>query len=296
MAQNYGDNQINWGQWQSMPDYRAGMVNKNRSAIGAILKMDPTSKWNPVSKTLHEGEDRILTGANQVLAPILKFESETGGQADPIRQTLSQIAPETHKQYQDWWNNHGADIAAIAALTYVTGGAGTKAAVGAGETTGATAAPAASGSSLSTGGLAGSTAATTNAITPALAYAGGVAEPVTAGSVTGGGILSASAPGTLGAVGTNAALQALTPAFATYGASTGAGSAALKGIRQANAYRANINTIKGTDTAPSDKQRYNAMAEQLSQQILKSGEKGPQNDKMKKMANQIYMNRFARGY
>lgn len=304
MAQNYGNNQINWGQWQSMPDYRDGWKDKNKSSIvGLIRSLDLTQQIpgiGEVSKTVHEGEDRILTGVNRVLAPILSFESETGGQADPIRQTLSKIAPEKHKQYQDWWNNHGGDIAAVAALTYLTAGAGTAAATGGGGggATAATAAPAAS-TVGSGGGLAGSTAAAVNAITPstfsALSGVGGgaAAGGGVGGSVTGGGLASAAAPGTLGAAGTSAAVNALTPAFATFGATTpSTASAIYNAAKQGNAYRSNISKLQSTDTGPTDEQRSRGMAESLAQQILKSGERKPEDYKIKRMANNIMMNRF----
>lgn len=305
MAQNYGNNQINWGQWQSMPDYREGWKDKNKSSIvGIIRALDLTQKIpgiGEVSKTIHEGEDRVMTGLNRALAPLLKFESETVGQADPIRQTLSKVAPETHKRYQDWWNNHGADVAAIAALTYVTGGAGAKAAAGAGSgtgaATGATAAPAASGGATASGGLAGSTAAATQAISPVLAsLGGGTAAPASIGSVTGGGLASAAAPGTLGAAGTSAAMNALTPAFATFGAATPSTAQGIfNAAKQGNAYRSNISKVQATDTGPTDEQRNRAMKESLAQQILKSGERKPEDQKDKKiknMANNIMMNRF----
>jgi len=300
MKQNYGTNQVNWGQWQSMPDYREGWKDKNKSSIvGLIRSLDLTQKIpgiGEVSKTVHEGEDRVLSGVNRVLAPILSFESETGGQADPIRQTLSKVSPETHKRYQDWWNNHGGDIAAVAALTYLTAGAGTAAATsgGGGAATGATAAPAASGGATASGGLAGSTAAATQAITPSLASLGaGTAAPASVGSVTGGGLASAAAPGTLGAAGTSAAINALTPAFATFGATTpSTASSIYNAAKQGNAYRSNISKLQSTDTGPTEEQRSRGMAESLAQQILKSGERKPEDYKIKRMANNIMMNRF----
>jgi len=302
MAQNYGNNQINWGQWQSMPDYREGLKDKNKSAIVGVIRALDLTQNVPVigeaSKFIHEGEDRVITGVNRALAPILKFESETGGQADPIRQTLSKIAPEQHKRYQDWWNNHGADIAAIAAITYATAGAGTSAAAGGGGGTASTTAAPAASTVGGGGGLAGSTTAAVNAITPSTFSAlsgigGGAAGGTTAGSVTGGGLASAAGTGTLGAAGTSAAMNALTPAFATFGATTpSTASGVLNAIKQGNNYRSNINTLRGSsDTGLDDQQRNRVMAESLAQQILKSGEKQEQ-PKIKRMAANIMMNRF----
>ena len=319
---NYGYNPVNWGNWQSLPDYREGWQDKNKSAIGRILKMDPTSKWNPVSKTLHEGEDRILTGVNRVLAPVLQFESQTVGQADPIRQTLSKIAPETHKQYQDWWNNHGADVAGIAALTYFSGGAAAGAlgssggGAAAGGATAASAAPAASGAAGAAGGAGAIGAAGSAAITPAFASgaAGAGAGAGVAGSTTGSligasaltpafasgaipGITGAAGLGTLGTAGTSAATAALTPGFASLGSvAPSFASKAYNFGKQANEYRGNIEKLRGTETGPTDQQRSYKAANDLAFRILKSGEKAPNTSTAKKITNELFNRRLRGGY
>ena len=211
-----------WGDWRKMPDYREGWSDPNSSAIGGLIgNTFGVDQNNPVTGELFV-LNRVLSGANQILAPVLKAESEGPGQADPIRQTLSQVAPETHKQYQDWWNNHGGDVAAIAAATYFTGGAagaalqsGEGAAGAGGAGAAAAAAPAASGGAGAAGGTAGLSAAGAAAITPELAYAGGAAGGL-AGA--GGGAAAGGLAGAAGSTtGSLLAANAITPALSTIG-------------------------------------------------------------------------------
>jgi len=313
---------IKYGDWQSMPDYREGWQDKNKSSVvGAIKALDLTTRvpgLKEISNKVHEGEDYIMTGANRVLEPILQAESAGAGQADPIRQTLSKVDPERHKMYQDWWNSHGADVAAIAAISYFTGGAAANAlgpSAGAGAGSGAAAAaPAASGGAGAAGGTAGLGAAATSAITPttfsALSGVGAGAGAGAAGSTTGAlvgassitpalvnagaGIAGASGAGTLGTAGTLAATNAITPTLASIGA--GQGSAGLSAINKVanavktgNQYRSNISKFVQPN---NEKQRSYNQANALAQRIV--NEEQPKNEKIKKISNQIMINRFRR--
>jgi hypothetical protein len=272
------------------PDYREGWQDPNKSAIGGLVGstfgVDPTN-WGSSPAT---GElalmNTVLTGANRVLAPVLSAEAAGPGQADPIRQTLSHVDPETHKAYQSWWNNHGGDIAAIAAATYFTGGAAGSAIQG---SEAAAAAPAAGGAAGAAGGTSSLGAAGAAAITPELAYGGAAAGAGAAGSTTGslvgagaitpafasgayGGAAGAFGSGTLGAAGTAAATNALTPSLASLG-TAGAGTSALDKIvnaaKQANKfdkYRSNIMKIANPNQANLEQTKQ----QQLAQIIMDS--------------------------
>jgi hypothetical protein len=276
------------------PDYRDGWVDPNTSAIGGLVGNTFGVNAGDSSGLLGYGPagaelanmNTILTGTNRVLAPILSAESAGPGQADPIRQTLQQSDPETHKQYQSWWNNHGGDIAAIAAATYFTGGAAGSAIQG---SEAAAAAPAAGGAAGAAGGTASLGAAGAAAITPELAYGGAAAGAGAAGSTTGslvgagaitpafasgayGGAAGAFGSGTLGAAGTAAATNALTPSLASLG-TAGAGTSALDKIvnaaKQANKfdkYRSNIMKIANPNQANLEQTKQ----QQLAQIIMDS--------------------------
>jgi hypothetical protein len=271
------------------PDYREGWQDPNKSAIGGLVGstfgVDPTN-WGSSPAT---GElalmNTVLTGANRVLAPVLSAEAAGPGQADPIRQTLSHVDPETHKSYQSWWNNHGGDIAAIAAATYFTGGAAGKA-IAASES----AAPAAGAGAVegAAGGTASLGTAGAAAITPELAYGGGAAGAGAAGSTTGslvgagaitpafasgayGGTAGAFGSGTLGAAGTAAATNALTPSLASLGtaAETSVLGKVINAAKQANKfdkYRSNIMKVANPNQANLEQTKQ----QQLAQIIMDS--------------------------
>jgi len=315
MAMNFGaPSQIKWGDWQSMPDYREGWKDKNKSAVvGIIRALDLTQKLPVIgeaSKFIHEGEDRVMTGINRVLAPIMKFENETGGKIDPIRQTLSKVAPEQHKNYIDWFTNHGADVAAIAAASYFTGGAAANAVGGGGGAAGGGAASTAGGaggtSSLGAAGSsaitpvfssgaagAGTGAGTAGSTTGSLVGAGAI-TPAFAGGASTGGIAGASGLGTLGTAGTQAALAAITPAFAGGAATPSALSQVYNALKRPENIRSNINTLRGTDSGPTDTDRMRNQKMQIAELIYRNGQQPQPNDRFKRLSQQIFANRFYR--
>jgi len=300
---------IDYGDWRNQPDYREGWQDKNKSSVvGMIRALDLTQKLpviGEVSKKLHEGEDYLITGANRVLAPALNFESKTLGQADPIRQTLSKVDPERHKAYQDWWNNHGGDIALIAALTYATGGA----AAGASNA----GAPAASGGAGAAGGTAGFGAAGSAAITPAFqSTAIGAGAGATAGTTTGSlvgagaitpafasgayqGVAGASGAGTLGTAGTAAATNAVTPALASLGGSpAGILSKAANVAKTANKYDAYRSNISKAYQPSKEKEVARQKELQLAEMIRNNQPDRVGN--INKLTGQIVMNKYNRGF
>lgn len=313
-----------WSNWQNMPDYRQFIApDKNKSFIAQISAyLDPHSSlgYMPVFKDqqifrdgtefYNQGQDAVWTTANRVLEPVMKLESKLGNKTDPVRWSLGKTFPDEHKGFTEWVNTHGADAAAIAAATYFTAGAagaavGSAGAGGAAAGAGATAAPAASGAAGAAGGTAGLTAAGTAAITPAFesAAAAGVGAGVTAGAgasaitpafgAAGLSLAPEVAAGGLGAAGTAAANSMLTPAFASWGGSSGAGLlSSAKNLyskfSKVNDYQSNLQTVANT-RGRSQAELDQAHAAAIGDKILNSNQ--PQTYRQK-VANQIMINRF----
>lgn len=294
--------QINWGNWQELPDYRAGWKDKHKSSISGIAKaLDVTTYIpgaNKVSDFVHEGADRVLTTGNQVLSPIVKFATDgsnkiTGGGERKINSALGLEGA------YDFIREKPVDALAVAAATYFTGGALGGAAAGGG---GSAAGGAAAGGT-GTLGAAGTTAAGT-AITPAFASTAtgaGVTAGAGAGAITpafaasGLSIAPAAASGGLGAAGTAAANSLLTPAFASYGGAS-AGGGLLSSAKNlygkfssGKNYLDNIKTVADSDKSPTDRDIYNMQATDLAERIRNSYQ--PQEYK-KKVAKQIMFNKF----
>lgn len=290
--------QVDWGDWQQMPDYRAGWKDKHKSGITELGRaLDVTTYipgLNKVSDFIHEGTGRVVSAGNEYLSPVVKA-----------------IHKYTLPDYQLNKNNFIGDIhrfseekpidaLGVAAATYFTAGAATGAASGA-----ASGAGAASGGA---GGLgaAGTTAAGT-AITPTFASgAAGAGGAVTAGAgasaitpaFTAAGLSlapEAAAAGGLGAAGTAAANSMLTPAFASWGTgATGGGllssvKDAYNTINKADSYRSNLQRF-ANNNGPTDRQRYNAQAGQMADRILNAGSQ-PQTARQR-VATQLMTNKY----
>lgn len=308
---NYTGN-VDWGDWQQMPDYRSGWKDKNKSSIGSLITyLDPHTSLGkmPFLKNIdflekgsnfhQEGNDRLWTGANRVLEPVMKVLSKGGKYTDPVQGSLSMTFPEQHQGITDWATTHGADVAAIVAATYFSGGAaagalGAGAGAGAGAATsglgaagsaaitpalaslGAAAAPAAAS------GTAGLAAAGSAAITPALASL--------AGSAASTGMLS----GGLGLAGTAAANSMLTPSLASLGTAA-AEPGLLSTVKdiygyasKGKDYYSNLNNF-AKNNGPTDQQRYNQQAGAMADRILNANK--PQTARQK-VSNQLMINKF----
>ncbi|MCK9622151.1 MAG: hypothetical protein M0R47_16645 [Methylobacter sp.] len=284
--------QIDWGDWQQMPDYRAGWRDKHKSGIADLGRaLDVTTYipgLNTVSDFAHEGTGQAMTAANQVLSPVVKavhkytlpdYQLNKGNAIGDIHR-FSEEKP--------------ADALAIAAATYFTAGAASGLASG-------------GGGGAAAGGMAGSTAAGSAAITPTFASgAAGAGGAVTAGAgasaitpaFTAAGLSiapEAAAAGGLGAAGTAAANSLLTPAFASWGG-TGAGGGLLSQAKNAyntlnkyDAYRSNLQRFAGNN-GPTERDRANAQSAALADRILNAGNT-PQTARQR-ITNRLMINKY----
>lgn len=300
--------QVNWSDWQQMPDYRSGWRDKNKSSIGSIITyLDPHTSlgYMPVFKNVDflrqgsdfsmKGNEALWTGANRVLEPILTAESKILGKYDPVRYSLSKAFPEQHANVTNWVNTHGADAAAIAAATYFTAGAA-GAAVGSAAGGGAAATGAggaAAGSALGGGAAASGTGAISAlgsaAITPAFS------------STVGAGLSSSAAAGAaglgyggLGAAGTAAGLSAITPALASLGTAgsslglLGSLKAAYGTVKPYTSMASNIKSFADANKAPTDRERYASQAGAMAERVLQAGEETAR----QRIAKQLVINKF----
>lgn len=253
---------INYGQWQTTPDYREGLGNTHQAAFGGILRaLDPATYvpgLNTVANFAHDVGDSAVTQVNTALSPIVGGLQKYTELTTPGLKQLNKIVP-WQQGADEFVRNKPFDAAALAAATYFSGGQASKLA-------GAAGAPAAS-TIGGTGGLASAGAAGTEALTPAFAGGASVANGAgvgAAGSTTGGlvgassitpaltyggagGVAGASGLGTLGTAGTAAANSALTPSFASLGGGGVLQSArpALNRLKQVNQYRSNFRAASG---------------------------------------------------
>jgi hypothetical protein len=279
---------MNFGDWQSMPDYRDGWKDKNKNAFGGMLRaMDPMTYVpgvNVLANSAHDIGGEFVSGANRALSPLVKGTNQVLEATTPGVKQMHEAVPALGNVNR-FIEDKPFDAAALAAATFFSGGAAAKA-MGAG----AAAAPAASGGAGAMGGLSSAGAAGTSAITPSFASgavgagAGAGAAGSTTGSLVGagaitpglasgtyGGIAGAAGTGTLGTAGTAASGSALTPSFMAMGASAPsfmdtAGHTISKG-REFKSYHDNINRFSGPDT---DKARANNQANSFAQKILDS--------------------------
>jgi len=288
--------QINYGDWQTMPDYREGWVDPHGSGVGALLKAVDVGGYIPGLKVLHNAVDdattQNLSTANAALSPVVKGINAGLDVVDPAAKWLKK---NTYAgEINNFVENKPADTLGIIAATFFTAGAAGGAAAGAGE-----------GAGAATGIGAGSSAAGSAAITPAFgSTAAGAGAGVTAGAGAGAitpafgaaGLSIApevAAAGGLGAAGTAAAGSMLTPAFASWGgAGTGSGLLSqakdLYGkYKKIDQYRSNIDTF--AKNQPNEQARMDAQAGQLAERII---QQEPASDYKKKVANQIMMNKF----
>lgn len=300
---------MNFGDWQSMPDYREGWVDKKKNAFGSLLRAaDPMTYVPGVNVTANAAHDiggEFVTGANRVLSPIVKGTNQVLEATTPGVKKMHEAVPMLGN-INRFAEDKPFDAAALAAATFFTGGAAAKG-IGA-----MSAAPAASGGAGAMGGLSSAGAAGSAAITPSFmsgAAAGGGMGAGAAGSTTGalvgassitpalasgtyGGMAGASGLGTLGTAGTAAATSALTPGFATMGAGYGAMDTAksfMNKASEANSYRKNFSQFSGPDT---DKIRANTQANAFAQKILDSNSVPTTN--IKRIADKISMKRWER--
>jgi hypothetical protein len=272
---------INYGDWQSMPDYR-DMSNKNASSIARLGRaLDPMTYIPGIKEVvnpIHDVAEAGADGVNQVLSPVVGALQEVGSFITPgLKQTEKMLGLGGLNRFI---RDKPLDAAAIAAATFFSAGAATPALTGAatGGTLGA--AGTAAGSSVlaggTTAGAAGSglgaagSAAATSAITPAFS-----SGAIAAGS---------AAPTALGVSGTAAATSALTPALASLGtagtAPTAAGSLLntfkgaydtlsnnpiYKGFKTAKSYKDNLS---GFETPDFEQNRNFELSNQLAQRIL----------------------------
>ena len=263
---------INYGDWQNMPDYREGWVDKHKNAFGDLLRAADPMTYVPgissVANPIHDMGDAAVTGINTTLSPVIKATNKVLKTVTPGVQYMEDNIP-AMGNVNRFIENKPFDAAALAAATFFSGGA-------AGEALGpsATAAPAVSGGTGAMGGLNSFGAAATNAITPALsgtAAGTGAGAGAGMGGSVGGTLTSISAPSTLGTAGTAAATNAITPALSTLGASTpsfmaNAANVLNKG-REFKSYFDNMNTMAGPDT---NRIRSNNQANAFAQQIINS--------------------------
>lgn len=119
---------INYGNWKDLAELDAATPQwqdpYHSSLGGMIASIDPTMKvpgLNKVSGFVHEGETRIMSGLNRVLAPVSQLEAKTVGKIDPVRASLARTFPTLHQNVTQWVANHPADTAAIAAASYFSG-------------------------------------------------------------------------------------------------------------------------------------------------------------------------------
>lgn len=301
---------INYGDWQNMPDYREGWVDKHKNAFGDLLRaMDPMTYIpgvNVVANAVHDVGDEFVTGANRVLSPIVKGTNQVLEATTPGVKQLHEAVPMLGN-INRFIEDKPFDAAALAAATFFSGGAAANA-------MGAAAAPAASGGAGAMGGMASAGAAGSAAITPSFmsgAAAGGGIGAGVAGSTTGalvganaitpalasgtyGGIAGASGLGTLGTAGTAAGMSALTPAFASMGGAVSYGAmdtakSFMNKAMEANRYRKNFSQFSGPDT---DKLNADRQANAFAQKILESNSVPTIN--IKRIADKISMNRWER--
>jgi hypothetical protein len=238
-----------------------------------------------VANPIHDVATAGISLGNQVLSPIVKT----------VNKGLETITPGVKWLHEntalgginEFIENKPLDALGIAAATYFSGGAASKA-LGGGASTGIGAGSSAVGSSAITPTFAsgaGATAAGTtagagaSAITPAFASSGLSIAP-------------AAASGGLGAAGTAAANSLLTPAFASWGGASGAGllsgvKGAYNKFNQVDKYRQNLDRFAKNE--PNERDRMNNQAGQLAERIIQQ-EQVP--DIRSKIANQIMFNRF----
>lgn len=299
---NY-NGQIDYADWQNMPDYRQGWQNKHKSGIASLGRTFDVTTYipgaNKVSDFMHEGTQRGMTAANTYISPVVKTVNQGLDVIDPTAKWLKDntVLGDVNRFVEE----KPADALAIAAATYFTAGAASNALGGAGAA-GSAAAPAASGGAGAAGGMAGAAGGAASgtagisalgsaAITPAFESAAGSA--LTSSALSGA---AATGYGGLGAAGTAAGTSLLTPAFASTGAAASEGGllSSLKNtygkVSKYKDYYDNVKTVADANRQPTDRQRYNAQAGAMAERILNNGQ--AQNDYRQRVANQLMINRF----
>lgn len=301
--------QMNWGDWQQMPDYRQFGPARNSSPVASLGRMlDPMTyipglNWLP--NKVHDAAEYAAQKGNQALEPVFKALGTVGENTDPFQMTLKKAMPERHAGVRDWITEHPVDTMALIAGTFFGGAALGGAAGAGGGGAAATAAPAAS-TAGGAGGLGSAGAAGSAAITPA--FASGTIAPATAG---GAGLVGASSispalasgayaggagaagTGTLGAAGTKAAISAISPTFQS-GLVGGSGGGLLSNaekalgyVKQANNYRSNIESF--VDAGKQGRTRAN---DNIGERML--NEYRQETSPTKRLARSITMQRFRR--
>jgi hypothetical protein len=301
---------INWGDYQQMPDYRAGWVDKNKNAFGGLLRaMDPMTYAPGIGVTAnaaHDAGGEFVSGVNKALSPVVGAAQDFTQATTP---GMKQVQQSTGMDGIDRFvRDKPFDAAALAAASFFTGGAAANA-MGAGSA----AAPAASGGAGAMGGMSSASAAGSAAITPAFqsgAVAGSGLGAGAAGSTTGslvgassitpalssgayGGMAGAAGAGTLGTAGTAAATGLLTPSMNTLGTGTGF-MGSLKpytdGANTADRFRRNFNNVSQPN---QDEARLRKQQNALAQRIIDDPQ--PKRN-VKRISDQIMMSNFQRGY
>jgi hypothetical protein len=302
---------INWGDYQQMPDYRAGWIDKNRNAFGGLLRtFDPMTYvpgLNAPANAAHDIGGNFVSGVNRILSPVVGAAQDFTQATTP---GMKQVQQATGMEGIDRFvRDKPFDAAALAAASFFTGGAAAEAL----GPSAAAAAPAASGGAGAMGGMSSASAAGSAAITPAFqsgAVAGSGLGAGAAGSTTGslvgassitpalssgayGGMAGAAGASTLGTAGTAAATGLLTPSMNTLGTGTGL-MGSLKpytdGANTADRFRRNFNNVSQPN---QDEARLRKQQNALAQRIIDDPQ--PKRN-VKRISDQIMMNNFQKGY
>lgn len=271
-------NQVDWGDYKTMPDYREGWSNPHSSPVTDIHRALSPDTYAPgflgeLANGRLDVEQQRHETANQVLSPIVGFLQDGQDKVLPY-----------HKQFHHWVGLDGidrfirekpADAAAIAAATYFTAGAaGSLADSG---TAGATA----SADAGSTGLTASQTAQAANAITPAFesgSYSVAASSVPTAAeaAITPAFESSLLAPTTAAATPTSSWFSTAKNAFGKF--------------NSVDSYRSNIQRF-ANNQGPTERERSNAQAAAIGDRILNAGNHAPDTTRSK-IASQIVMNRW----
>lgn len=290
---------INYGDWQNMPDYRQGWVDKHKNAFGDLLRAADPMTYVPgissVANPIHDMGDAAVTGINTALSPVISSTNKVLKTITPGVQYMEDNIP-MMGNINRFIENKPFDAAALAAATFFSGGAA------AGGMSGA---PAASGGAGAMGGMASSGAAGSAAITPSFmsgAAAGGGMGAGAAGSTTGalvganaitpalasgtyGGMAGTAGLGTLGTAGTASGMGAMTPSFMGGAGFMDKARSFMGKANEADKYRRNFSNYGMPDNKDDNRQ-----ANALAQKILDSNSVPTTN--IKRMADRISMNRW----
>lgn len=215
-----------------MPDYRAGMGNKNASGIARLGQMlDPMTYVPGINQTvnpIHEAGIQVADAGNRMLSPVVGAAQKFTEATTPGMRQFQNAVPIT-KDIDRFVRDKPVDAAAIAAATFFTAGAATPALSGAGT-----------GGTL---GAAGAGAAT-SAVTPAFSSAAGTAAAAAPSALTSAAGAGGAGLGTLGSAGTAAGLSALTPAFEGASLAAGTGAAGTTGSNLLSSFKDFIRPLK----------------------------------------------------